>query len=89
MRRSRRKWSRLCRLIEKTGAYDAITDGNAFAARLTSDLRAVSHDRHLRVDFNPFKMPERTAPRPDDIARMRHADGARQLRLRQSADSAG
>ena len=39
------------------GDYDAISDGDAFAARLTKDLQDVSHDRHLRVDFSPFKMP--------------------------------
>ncbi len=53
------------------GDYAAISDGDAFAARLTDDLRAVSHDKHLRVDFNPFKMPPRTAPSPDDEARFR------------------
>src|SRR5476649_1175222 len=47
---------------QKAGAYDSIVDGDAFAARLTEDLRAVSHDRHLGVSFSPFKMPERRAP---------------------------
>ena len=41
----------------KAGDYERITDGGAFAEKLTSDLRDVSHDKHLRVDFNPFKMP--------------------------------
>lgn len=50
--------------------YDSITDGDAFAERLTKDLRAVSHDKHLGVNFSPFKMPERQAPSADDIARM-------------------
>jgi hypothetical protein len=54
---------------ENKGEYDAISDGDAFAARLTKDLRDVSHDRHLRVDFNPFKMPPRTKPTPEDEAR--------------------
>ncbi len=31
----------------KSGAYDAITDADDFAARLTDDLRAVSNDKHL------------------------------------------
>jgi hypothetical protein len=56
---------------EKAGEYDSITDGDAFAAQLTKDLRAVSHDKHLGVNFNPFKMPERKAPNPGDIAQMR------------------
>jgi hypothetical protein len=51
------------------GEYDAITDGDVFATRLTKDLQAVSHDKHLRVDFNPFKMPPRQAPTPEDEAR--------------------
>jgi hypothetical protein len=42
---------------QKDGGYRRITDGYLFAQRLTSDLRAVSHDRHLRIDFNPFKIP--------------------------------
>ena len=56
---------------QKAGAYDSITDGDAFAAQLTKDLRAVSHDRHLGVNFSPFKMPERKEPSPDDMERMR------------------
>ena len=31
------------------GDYDAITDPRAFARRLTEDLDAVTHDKHLRV----------------------------------------
>ena len=42
------------------GDYDKISDGTALAEKLTSDLRDVSHDQHLRVDFNPFK--SRAAP---------------------------
>jgi hypothetical protein len=62
------------------GDYDSISDGDAFAARITGDLQDVSHDRHLRVDFNPFKMPPQTAPSPEDEARfhrqMEHANCA-------------
>ena len=54
---------------ESKGDYDAISDGDAFAARLTNDMQEVSHDRHLRVDFSPFKMPPRTEPTPEDEAR--------------------
>jgi hypothetical protein len=54
---------------ETKGDYDAISDGDAFAARLTKDLQDVSHDKHLRVDFNPFKAPPRTEPTPEDEAR--------------------
>ena len=54
------------------GDYDATSDGDAFAARLTTDLRNVSHDKHLRVDFNPFKSPPRKEPTPEDQARFHH-----------------
>jgi hypothetical protein len=57
---------------ESKGDYDAISDGDVFAARLTSDLQEVSHDRHLRVDFSPFKMPPRAKPTPEDEARFHH-----------------
>jgi hypothetical protein len=52
----------------KAGDYNSITDGDAFAARLTRDLGDVSHDKHLRVDFSPFKMPPPSAPTPEDEA---------------------
>ena len=42
----------------KSGAYDAITDGDNFANRLTSDLQAVSRDKHLRVNFSPQVLPK-------------------------------
>ncbi|MBV9768296.1 MAG: S41 family peptidase [Bryobacterales bacterium] len=56
---------------EKAGEYASITDGDVFAAQLTKDLRAVSFDKHLSVNFSPFKMPEQQTPSSDDIARMR------------------
>lgn len=55
----------------KAGDYNSITDGNVFAQKLTSDLRAISHDGHLRVDFNPFKMPAAHEPTAEDRTRMR------------------
>ena len=51
------------------GDYDAITDGDAFAEKLTDDLEAVSHDKHLHVNFSPFKMPPMHEPTPEDEAR--------------------
>lgn len=53
----------------KAGDYDKITDGDLFASRLTDDLRDVSHDKHLRVNFNPFKMPPPHPPTPEDEVR--------------------
>src|SRR5690348_6277380 len=32
-----------------SGSYNAISDKAAFATRLTADLQAVTHDRHMRV----------------------------------------
>lgn len=43
---------------EKEGAYDQISDGNAFASAVTEDLEAISHDRHLRLEYSPFKIPD-------------------------------
>jgi retinol-binding protein 3 len=53
--------------------YETITNGDAFAARLTDDLRAVSHDKHLGVNFSIRPIPQRSdaPPSADDQARMR------------------
>lgn len=40
-----------------SGAYDSITQGNAFASTLTADLRAISHDKHLSVAFSSRVLP--------------------------------
>ena len=53
----------------KSGAYDAITDADDFASKLTEDLRAVSHDKHLGVNFSaqviPNREPAANPPPPD------------------------
>jgi retinol-binding protein 3 len=54
---------------EAKGDYKAISDGDTFASRLTDDLQAVSHDKHLRVNFNSYKAPPRREPTPEDDAR--------------------
>jgi hypothetical protein len=64
-----KKMSDAIQLHAKSGDYDKLSDGDEFADKLTSDLRDVSHDRHLRVDFNPFKMPPQHPPTPEDEAR--------------------
>jgi len=50
-----------------------VTDGDAFAKLLTDNFREISHDKHLRVDFGPAKMPERPegAPSPEQQAQFR------------------
>ena len=42
---------------DKRGNYDAVTEPSAFADRLTTDLQAISHDRHLRVRYSASKLP--------------------------------
>lgn len=64
-----KKMSDAIQLHAKSGDYDKLSYGDEFADKLTSDLRDVSHDRHLRVDFNPFKMPPQHPPTPEDEAR--------------------
>jgi hypothetical protein len=56
----------------KDGDYNEITEGDVFASRLTTDLQAVSHDKHLRVNYSPFKLPpSHHGPTPEEDARFR------------------
>ena len=54
---------------EAKGDYKAISDGDTFASQLTTDLQEVSHDKHLRVNSNSFKMPPMKEPSPEDAER--------------------
>lgn len=54
---------------EAKGDYNTISDGDTLASQLTKDLQAVSHDKHLRVNFNSFKMPPMKEPTAEDLAR--------------------
>jgi hypothetical protein len=63
---------------ERRGDYNTLTDGYAFAAALHRDLREISHDKHLRVMYDPFKRPGASQdndkphePSPEDKARRR------------------
>jgi len=56
------KMAEAVRANQKRGDYESITDPNAFANRLTKDLEAVSHDKHLRVDYSPVKLPPEEQP---------------------------
>lgn len=66
------------KMHENKGDYDAISDEDGFAAKLTKDLQDVSHDKHLRVDFSPFKISPRRELTPEDEAQfhqqMEHAN---------------
>jgi hypothetical protein len=46
---------------ERSGAYDRISEAHAFADTLTADLRAVSHDLHLRVVYQPAGVQDESA----------------------------
>ena len=65
------KMERELKTRQRRGDYDAIADGDAFAAKLTEDLRAVFDDKHLRVSFSAKPIPERSAaagaPTPEEI----------------------
>ena len=47
--------------------YDQITSAKEFATKLTSDLQAVSNDKHLRVRYSNRPIPER-GPRREPTA---------------------
>src|SRR6266849_7496050 len=68
-----KKMGDLIKSKQKKGDYDSITDGDAFAKKLTENFREVSHDKHLRVDFSPAPMPDRPdgPPNADERARYR------------------
>jgi hypothetical protein len=60
------------RAHQKQGDYNSIADGDGFARKLTLDLRAISHDKHLGVDFSPSLLPaDLSKPDPDAVARNR------------------
>lgn len=61
----------------KDGKYDGMTDGAEFADALMTDLRDVSHDKHLFLRYNPYKTPPQEAagapekPSAEEMARFR------------------
>ncbi len=67
-----KKMGDLVKSKQKKGEYDSITDGDAFAKMLTENLREVSHDKHLGVDFSPAPMPDRPDGPPDADERARY-----------------
>jgi hypothetical protein len=68
-----KKMEQALRERQKKGDYDAIDDGEAFATALTDHLKAVSHDKHLRVNFVPNVLPKGNPgpPTPELEAQMR------------------
>jgi hypothetical protein len=47
----------LLRKRQQEGKYDAISNGEQLAARLTADVASVAHDLHMRVEFSPEPVP--------------------------------
>jgi retinol-binding protein 3 len=67
-----KKMAAALREHQKQGVYDAVTGGRSFANLLTEQLQAVSHDRHLRVNFVPMVLPEQEPePTAADKAKMK------------------
>jgi len=65
-----KKMAEAVKARQKKGEYDAITDGNVFAAKLTEKFQEVSHDKHLHVNYDPMKIPDRpddAKPSPEEV----------------------
>jgi hypothetical protein len=58
-----------------SGAYDDVTTLETFCERLTEDLQAVSHDKHLRLFYNaqPVSEDEPDQPTPEQMEEFRQA----------------
>jgi retinol-binding protein 3 len=69
-----RQMEEAIRVRQKKGEFDSVTEGSMFAAVLTQDLREVSHDKHLGVNFSSVPLPEQppdAKPSPEALAAMR------------------
>jgi retinol-binding protein 3 len=54
------------------GEYNSVTDGDVFASELTKHLQEVSHDKHLHVNYSPYKLPpDKQGPSPEEKASFR------------------
>ena len=54
------------------GAYNEYPNAMSFAFRLNDDVRAIGHDKHMRVDYSARPLPVQQAsatPPPDVVAR--------------------
>ena len=59
---------------EKSGEDDAATEGRAFAALLTKQMRDVNPDRHVELVYSQDPLPQHmTGPTAEDVARYRDA----------------
>jgi hypothetical protein len=55
----------LLRQRQKSGAYDAISDGRKFADQLDADIASVAHDLHMGVWFSASVVPPDIDEAPD------------------------
>ena len=63
-----RRMAESLRKHEQNGDDDSASAGSAFASLLTTQLRAVSHDRHLGISYSQSAIPEgATGPTPEAI----------------------
>ena len=57
------------------GAYESYANAISFSAKLNDEVRALSRDKHMRVNYSVRPFPSRQgpprAPSPEDSARMR------------------
>jgi retinol-binding protein 3 len=60
-----KKMEEAVRTHQQKGDYDAISDGDDFAKRLTDDFQTISHDKHLHVMFSPATLPDFDNQKPD------------------------
>ena len=68
-----RKMEQSIRERQSNKEYDQITSSKEFATKLTNDLQAVSHDRHLRVRYSYDPVPDR-GPRREPTAEEREQE---------------
>ena len=59
------------------GEYDTVTSPREFAETLTRHLQEVSHDKHLRIIYDPNGLPQRPGPPTADERARRIADERR------------
>lgn len=64
---------------QRRGEYDSITSARQFAERLTTDLQAVSRDKHLRVRFSPRPLPALGGPQRREPTSEERAERQREL----------
>ncbi len=59
------------------GEYDSVASANAFATLLTSQLRAISHDKHIVVEVSCAPLPEPSASVESPLAAAERHERAR------------